>query len=504
MKPFKGSWTDGNGKVRKTATWYIRTRDHLGRVQRFAGFKDKRATEQMGRWIEMLIAAKMAGDPPGPELTKWLETSPNKLKRRLVKIGVLDATRAVGAKTLAEHLEDYKASMLARGLTEKQAGQETNRISRITRACKFKVWSDIRPDRVEKYLADLRNGRKNLSIGTTNAYLAAMGAFLRWLIQHRRASENPIACLKPLNVKVDRRHIRCAFEINEIRRLLEVTEQEPSRLHMDGHSRAMLYRLAVETGLRANELRTLTVGSFDWKARTVTVQAAYSKHRRQDELPLRPETVLVLQTFLAGKLPGTRVFGEGRKKLTRHTAEMLKQDLEAAGIPYQDDAGRYRDFHALRHTTGSWLAAMGVHPRIIQAIMRHADVNLTMSRYTHILNGQEAEAIAKLPDLNLGGPQAQKATGTDDVTASKNLGAISDMSHAEQCASVRCGAEANLTGATKNAVLPKREGAGIGTSRLSLPILKGPPSWDLQQSMRKGLAKRPFPCRVHCCELTKT
>jgi len=37
-------------------------------------------------------------------------------------------------------------------------------------------------------------------------------------------------------------------------------------------------------------------------------------------------------------------------------AKMLRRDLEAAGIPYKDSAGRYADFHSLRHTT---LVAIG-------------------------------------------------------------------------------------------------------------------------------------------------
>jgi len=73
---------------------------------------------------------------------------------------------------------------------------------------------------------------------------------------------------------------------------------------------------------------------------------------------------------------------------------MLKTDLADAGIPYVDDAGRYVDFHALRHSTGSLLAAIGAHPKVVQSIMRHSDINLTMSRYTHVLRGQESEAIA--------------------------------------------------------------------------------------------------------------
>ena len=67
----------------------------------------------------------------------------------------------------------------------------------------------------------------------------------------------------------------------------------------------------------------------------------------------------------------------------------------------------------MRHTFGSLLAASGVHPKLAQELMRHSDINLTMSRYTHVFSGQEANAVAKLPDFSKRRPQANKATGTD-------------------------------------------------------------------------------------------
>jgi len=78
----------------------------------------------------------------------------------------------------------------------------------------------------------------------------------------------------------------------------------------------------------------------------------------------------------------------------------------------------FRDFHGLRHTTESWLAANGVHPDVAQAVMRHSDVNLTMAGCTHTLGGQEAEAVSRLPSLSASTDQAQKATGTDDAEVS--------------------------------------------------------------------------------------
>lgn len=58
----------------------------------------------------------------------------------------------------------------------------------------------------------------------------------------------------------------------------------------------------------------------------------------------------------------------------------------------------------------------GIHPKTAQQLMRHSDINLTMSRYTHVLRGQEASAINSLPDIeNYPNIENQKATGTDNL-----------------------------------------------------------------------------------------
>ena len=59
--------------------------------------------------------------------------------------------------------------------------------------------------------------------------------------------------------------------------------------------------------------------------------------------------------------------------------------------------------------------------------MRHSDINLTMSRYSHVYAGQEAAAVAALPDLSAPVKQAAKATGTEDAVASKNSAQNSDI-----------------------------------------------------------------------------
>ena len=114
-----------------------------------------------------------------------------------------------------------------------------------------------------------------------------------------------------------------------------------------------------------------------------------------------------MQEFLAKKIPNVEAF-----KVPEKTADMMKEYLAAAKIPYVDDAGLFADFHALRHVTGSLLVKAGIHPKVSQSLMQHSDINPTMSKYTHIFRGQESEAVEKLPDLSLPSQQNQQALAT--------------------------------------------------------------------------------------------
>lgn len=67
------------------------------------------------------------------------------------------------------------------------------------------------------------------------------------------------------------------------------------------------------------------------------------------------------------------------------TPEDRKEREQSTLLCYVDAAGSVVDFHALRHTTGSMLAASGVHPKVAQSLMRHSSIDLTMSG-THMFS----------------------------------------------------------------------------------------------------------------------
>jgi len=128
---------------------------------------------------------------------------------------------------------------------------------------------------------------------------------------------------------------------------------------------------------------------FDGTTPVAVIPVTISKRRKEDRQPIPSFLVPELREFIAGKSENDRLFPG---KWFRRAAEMLRPDLEAAGIPYETHAGQ-ADFHALRHTYISNLASKGVKPKALQTLARHSTITLTLEHYTHL---EEAEVAAEL------------------------------------------------------------------------------------------------------------
>jgi integrase len=161
-------------------------------------------------------------------------------------------------------------------------------------------------------------------------------------------------------------------------------------------------------------MASLTPESFklDTESPTVTVEAAFSKHRRRDVVVL-PKAVIPLLEPEAWT-PGEPIFPRlGQRK----THKMLRLDLEAASIAYRTPEGKYRDLHALRHAyiTRVWQA--GATPNLARRMARHSDLRATM-RYSHTRHEEErriADRMNGFPKLKKEKePEGEKENPGDD------------------------------------------------------------------------------------------
>lgn len=377
-KTIEGALTkNGKSVLLNTKKWYIEYKDEYGVMKAVPGFTDRKATEYHAN-----------------QLVKTAER---------IRCGYRPKESHQLSRPLLHHLKEYREYMLNKGTSQGQVNQVYNRASKITEECGFEYWADIKAFKIQEILAMLRRNtlsKRGISRSTSNGYLQAIKSFCKWLEKEGRTPNSPISHLEGLNVKVDIRHQRRALTIDECQRLLTSTAQGPRRFKMEGSERALLYNAALESGLRANELKTLMVSCCRLYSDppTLIVRAGYSKHRREDNQPIPCRLAEKLANF-ASNLADDDLLFQNMPEIT-NLAKMLRKDLEAALIPYCDDNGHVVDFHALRHTYITNLSRCGIHPKLAMDLARHSDINLTLAYYSHTLIEDRANALTSLPHLN--------------------------------------------------------------------------------------------------------
>ena len=196
----------------------------------------------------------------------------------------------------------------------------------------------------------------------------------------------------------DKRHIRRALTEYEITQLITITQQCNTHHGLTGTERSLLYRLALETGLRWNEIYSLQRKDFILDAQScIIAPASITKNSKEALLPLRNNIRKDFKEYFKAKpaLPSAKPF---IKMWKGRGAEMLYKDLKHAGIERENGQGII-DFHSLRHTFGTRLAKSGVAPKVAMDLMRHSDINLTMNAYSHTLLEDRASAISKTPEI---------------------------------------------------------------------------------------------------------
>jgi integrase len=387
---------DGKHYHHPLKKWYGQFLDAKGRMKRVPLSANKEAARQM-------LA----------ELVKKVE---------LQKAGVTNPFEDHAKTAIGEHLAAYAESFAAKGHTKRQAEQVVFRCQSIVSGCGFRTLPDLEAEEVEKWLAKQRGLAKaegGFGIQTSNHYLTAIKAFANWCVQTKRLAANPLQHLRRLNVEVGIRHQRRELTHDELLALIEAARVGKPRIGISGPDRAMLYLVASYTGLRASELASLTRTSFDLDAEppTVKVAAAYSKHRREDRVPLHCDLLEELRPWLATKPDGRALWG-GNWAKHYSAVDLIKYDLKHARkkwlleagsladfaereasdfLLYRDHDGRVADFHSLRHTFVTNLVKAGVLPKDAKELARHSSITLTMDRYAHVTLEDSAAALAKLP-----------------------------------------------------------------------------------------------------------
>jgi integrase len=215
---------------------------------------------------------------------------------------------------------------------------------------------------------------------------------------------------------------------------LDVYTPEEARQLLDavrGHRLEALFTVAIAIALRLGECLGLQWPDVDFNRRRLTVRHNLQRLRRVRRgdvvkegeakterllgrpkgkkihpLPLPVVVFDALRQHQARqqeerKLAGTKWKGDGRYVFTstigtpierRSLERIFKHLCAAAGL-------RQIRFHDLRHSAVSILIALGVHPKAIQALLRHSSIRITMDIYGHLFDQVQQETADKMDEV---------------------------------------------------------------------------------------------------------
>ncbi len=430
---------DGSERIREDSkTYFARHRDGNGVVvETSTGCRDESAARQVLADLERRAERIKAGllTPAEDRMADHLTTP------------------------IGEHVAGYIDSMKSRGVVAMHRDNTRRYLERLMTDCGFGRLADLKRESLERWLST--ESGKNRSARSRNAYRTALVSFCNWCVAVGRFSTNPFKGVPKANEAANPRRRRRAMTEAELTRLLEVARRRPlleaqtvrrdkrkgeayanirpevrRRLEAVGRERALIYKSLVLTGLRKNELTTLSIAQLKLDAPIphIELDAADEKSREGNGVVVRAELAEDLRRWLDDKLAGLQEDARGKKAIpTGFPADtpifdvpagllrIFDRNLEHAGIAKRDDRGRTLDVHALRTTFGTLLSRGGVSLRTAQAAMRHSDPSLTANVYTDPRLLDVSGALDTLPTLPLD-PRPKptreraKATGTGDAS----------------------------------------------------------------------------------------
>jgi integrase len=315
------------------------------------------------------------------------------------------AVRVAAGSQLGQLVNDYEADLRGRELNPKHVRDTTTRVRRMIAENNWKVLSDIRADGFVKWRATLQ-----LSPKTKKEFHLSANAFLNWLVQTDRLMLNPLAKVPHVETRG-----------KQVRPCRAFTEEELQRLFAVAGRRRLAYQMLLYTGQRKSEVRSLMWADLhlDEAKPYALFRESTTKDKDKRAVPLRPEIVEQLKA-LRPKPDEAHSLGKPIFWFRWPTYDILRGDLNRAGIVRVDALGRSVHFHSFRKTWQTLGVRYGINQRVAQEVLGHSDANLTAKVYTDVPALALHAEIAKLPWIEAGpavGAEAANEEAIEPATA---------------------------------------------------------------------------------------
>jgi integrase len=278
----------------------------------------------------------------------------------------------------------------------------------------------LKPEHLEAFYARLQE-EKGLSAKTVRLVHGILHQALEKAVRRRRIAHN--VCNDVTLPRVERQEVR-TLTAEQAQKLLETAR---------GHRLEVLLALALTTGMRRGELLGLQWKDVSWKDGSLQVCRTVNRYGGHGLRVSEPKTAksrrkILLPAFVLELLKEHRahqlearlqagpawedhdlVFANscGRFLNPGHLGSDFQKLLTKAGIPHLR-------FHDLRHSCASLLLSSGVNPKVVQELLGHSHINMTLGTYSHVLPGMHEGAMEKMDHL-FKGPEEPQENGEEEA-----------------------------------------------------------------------------------------
>lgn len=240
---------------------------------------------------------------------------------------------------------------------------------------------------------------------------------------------------KAINIPTESEEIR----LNKKSNVNPFTEEEQRKFEdaIKDNELEALFITALDTGLRQGELLALTWDDIDLDNGFILVNKAI-KSVADVSSDGRGKSEIIEQTPKSQKGIRKVIMTKRQIKiLKKHKNKQLENKLRLEveynnkNLVFCNAYGNYLDasnirkkfnkifelndirkikFHDLRHTYATRLFELGEEPKVVQELLGHSNVNMTLGTYTHILDSLKIKAINKL-DLYYNDDEYKNSSG---------------------------------------------------------------------------------------------
>lgn len=311
--------------------------------------------------------------------------------------------------TLTEYIERWLADYVWPNLAPRTAeGYEHIMRRHVIPALGSMTLIQLKPEHLQRYYSDRLS--MGLSAQTVRHHYTALHKVLQTAVEWGILTINVADAVRPPRVQRPEMH---TWDEEDITRFLEATKETPYYA---------LFYAALFTGMRRSELLALRWQDVDFILSQVNVSRSLhrlrgggivfrptktTKGRRAVALP--PSATLILKEHYENQKLERAMLGESLTSddlVFSHLdgRPLMPDSVTHAWIKLVRRAGlKHIRLHDARHSHASLMLKQGIHPKVVQERLGHANIAVTLDTYSHVAPGLQEAAAARFDEAFITG-----------------------------------------------------------------------------------------------------